>query len=299
MRWRSGLTLIEVLVVIGVIAALICLSLPAIQSARGASSRVQCLNSLKQIGLALHTYVDQRQAFPPGYTSRYDAAGSDTGPGWGWAASILPQMEQQAVWNAVRFDKNIESAENSSPRVQYMREYTCPADSPALTWTTKTYDLEGNPLATVCDVASANYVGVFGTTEPGVDGDGVFFRNSQVRREHISDGLSKTVAVGERSFRLGQSTWTGSVTGATLFPQPPSTAPLVLNNGTGMVLGHTGDGNGPGAPLSYVNQFSSQHAEGASFLFADGHVTFVPVTIEYRVYRALSTRQGGERMENY
>ena len=85
-----------------------------------------------------------------------------------------------------------------------------------------------------------------------------------------------------------------SVSGATLFPQPPSTAPPILNNGSGMALGHTGDGNGPGAPNSYVNQFSSQHTGGANFVFADGHVDFLKNSINYPVYKSLSTRAGGE-----
>ncbi len=294
MKTRRGFTLIELLVVIAIIAILISLLLPAVQKVRAAAARVQCVNNLKQVGLALQNYHDTAKAFPPGYASNFDAAGNDTGPGWGWAAHILPQMEQQAVYNAIQFNQNIEAPANASARVQFIKSFTCPSDSPELTWTTKKYDLAGNPVATVCDVASANFIGVFGTSEPGVEGDGVFYRNSKTRIGDITDGTSSTIIVGERSFRLGQTTWVGSVSGATLFPQPPSTAPPILNNGSGMVLGHTGDGNGPGAPNSYVNQFSSQHTGGANFLFADGHVAFLKSSINYPVYKALSTRAGGE-----
>ena len=294
MKTRRGFTLIELLVVIAIIAILISLLLPAVQKVRAAAARVQCVNNLKQVGLALQNYHDTAKAFPPGYASNFDAAGNDTGPGWGWAAHILPQMEQQAVYNAIQFNQNIEAPANASARVQLIKSFTCPSDSPELTWTTKKYDLAGNPVATVCDVASANFIGVFGTSEPGVEGDGVFYRNSKTRIGDITDGTSSTIIVGERSFRLGQTTWVGSVSGATLFPQPPSTAPPILNNGSGMVLGHTGDGNGPGAPNSYVNQFSSQHTGGANFLFADGHVAFLKSSINYPVYKALSTRAGGE-----
>ena len=294
MKTRRGFTLIELLVVIAIIAVLIGLLLPAVQKVRAAAARVQCVNNLKQLGLALQNHHDTAKSFPAGYVSAADAAGNDTGPGWGWAAFILPQMEQQAIYNAIRFDLPIEAPANANARVQFIKSFTCPSDSPGLTWTAKKYDLTGNPVATVCDVASANYVGVFGTTEPGVDGDGVFYRNSKTRIGDITDGTSSTILVGERSFRLGQTTWVGSVTGATLFPQPPSTAPPILNNGSGMVLGHTGDGNGPGAPNSYVNQFSSQHTGGANFLFADGHVAFLQTSMNYTAYKALTTRSGGE-----
>lgn len=294
MKARRGFTLIELLVVVAIIAILIGLLLPAVQKVRAAAARAQCVNNLKQIGLALQNYHDTATSFPSGYVSGFDAGGNDTGPGWGWASFLLPQLEQQAVHAAVRFDLPIEAPANASARVQFLKAYTCPSDAPGLTWTAKTYDLAGNPVGTVCDVASANYVGVFGTSEPGVDGDGVFGRNTKTRIRDITDGTSSTVVVGERSVGLGQATWVGSVAGANLFPQPGSTAPPVLNNASGMVLGHTGDGNGPGAPNSYVNQFSSRHTGGANFAFADGHVEFLKTAMTYTVYKALSTRAGGE-----
>ena len=291
---KPGFTLIELLVVIAIIALLIGLLLPAVQKVRAAASRTQCVNNLKQVGLALQNFHDTEKAFPSGYTSKFDAAGNDVGPGWGWAAYILPFMEQQAIHGAVQFGQNIEAPANATVRVQHIQAYTCPADTMGLTWTVRKYDLSGNAVSTLCDAASANFVGVFGTTEPGVDGDGVFYRNSNVRIADVMDGTSSTIMVGERSFRLGQSTWVGSVTGATLYPQPPSTAPPILNNGSGMALGHTGDGNGPGAASSYVNQFSSQHPGGANFTFADGHVALLRTSMNYTVYKALSTRRGGE-----
>ena len=291
---RAGFTLIELLVVIAIIAILIGLLLPAVQKVRAAAARTQCVNNLKQIGLALQNHHDTEKSFPPGYASAFDSSGTDTGPGWGWAALILPQMEQQNLSNAVQIKMNVEAPANASVRVQPVKSYVCPGDSAPPTWTAKKYDLSGNPVATVCEVASANYVGVFGTSEPGVDGDGTLFRNSKVRIGDIADGTSGTLIVGERAWKLGPATWTGAVTNANLFPLPGSTAPPVADNAAGMVLGHTGDGNGPGAPNSYVNQFSSRHSGGANFAFADGHVAFLKTSMDYSVYKALSTRAGGE-----
>src|SRR5436853_6867871 len=91
---RRGFTLIELLVVIAIIGVLIALLVPAVQQVRAAAARTQCQNNLKQIGLALQSYHDANRSFPPGYNSAYDALGNDTGPGWDWAAYLLPQMEQ-------------------------------------------------------------------------------------------------------------------------------------------------------------------------------------------------------------
>ena len=90
---RRAFTLIELLVVISIIGLLIALLLPAVQAAREAARRTQCVNNLKQIGLALHHYHSSHQAFPPGYVSNFDPSGTDTGPGWGWAAMLLPQVD--------------------------------------------------------------------------------------------------------------------------------------------------------------------------------------------------------------
>jgi prepilin-type N-terminal cleavage/methylation domain-containing protein/prepilin-type processing-associated H-X9-DG protein len=294
---QSGFTLVELLVVIAIIGVLIGLLLPAVQKVREASARSQCVNNLKQIGLALQNYHDTAKSFPPGYVSNYDSAGNDTGPGWGWAAFILPQMEQQNLYNAIQLNQNIEAPANSSVRVQPIKSYICPSDSVPTTWTAMKYDLTGNLLGPICDTASACYIGVFGVTEPGVDGEGIFFRNSAVRIADITDGTSQTMMVGERSFRWCQATWVGSVTNASMVPPPGSPALAGEWNGSGFVLGHTFEGSGgPGSPGTEVNGFSSQHTGGANFLFADGHVQLLQTSMDHPVYKALSTRAGGEAL---
>ncbi len=187
--------------------------------------------------------------------------------------------------------------------------FLCPSDAMPRVWTAtqgSTWFYMGVVYSTsipLGDVAGSNYVGVFGIGEPGVDGDGLFYRNSNLRPADIPDGLSNTFAVGERSITLGagrgQATWAGSVPQAVLWscapdPYDPDGGVCRMEDGSGMILGHTGEGFGPGDPRADVNQFLSRHGRGCFFQFADGHVRFIPGSINYTLYKALSTRAGGE-----
>jgi prepilin-type N-terminal cleavage/methylation domain-containing protein/prepilin-type processing-associated H-X9-DG protein len=287
--WRPAFTLIELLVVIAIISTLIGLLLPAVQKVREAAARLKCDNNLKQIGLALHNYHDVNRHFPAGYVSGVAANGSDTGPGWGWATYILPNIEQTGLYSALHLDQPIEAAANAGPRVTPLSIYFCPSDTAPPTSLAMNFSASGAAGASICVVASANYVGVFGDSEPGVDGEGVFFRNSTIAIKDITDGASSTLLAGERSVKMGPATWTGSVTGANMYE--PLNGPQV-EDGSGMVLGQAR--RPPGAPNGEVNEFSSRHHGGANFVFADGHVAFIPASIDPAIYQALATRAGGE-----
>jgi prepilin-type N-terminal cleavage/methylation domain-containing protein/prepilin-type processing-associated H-X9-DG protein len=296
-RPSAGFTLIELLVVIAIIGLLIALLLPAVQSAREAARRARCVNNLKQIGLALHNYEGAMRTFPPGYVSNFDSRGSDTGPGWGWAAMLLPQFEQAPAYGALNFGLAIEDPSNLTGRLVLPGSFLCPSDTARPWWWAVNRDTAtGTAVQNICQVASSNYVGMYGTGEPGPDGEGVFFRDSRIALRDITDGTTQTIAVGERSHRLGEATWVGSVTNAILYPTDgDNIGRYVPETSPGMVLGHAGEGHGPGDPRSDVNQFYSLHlGGGVNFLFADGHVAFLKSTMNYRTYLALATRAGGE-----
>src|SRR5262249_6206904 len=126
---RHGFTLIELLVVIAIIAVLIALLLPAVQSAREAARRIQCVNNLKQIGLALHNYHDSFGTFP---------LGAVMGPGWvndsnhlSWRGLILPQLEGGPLYNAINLDHDVGSLSGAVAFTVWMTahaSFLCPSD---------------------------------------------------------------------------------------------------------------------------------------------------------------------------
>jgi prepilin-type processing-associated H-X9-DG protein len=227
---------------------------------------------------------------------------------------ILPQLEQAPLFNHINFNVAIHLKDNSTVRTQLIDLYLCPSDDMPKVWDATegvVWVYGGNifsSLIPIADVAGSNYVGVFGIGEPGVDGDGVFFRNSSIQYKQIIDGLSNTMVVGERSIHLnagrGNATWVGAVPGAQLWscaPDPfdPDAGVCRKEDGSGMTLGHTGEGNGPGDLMGDVNQFLSRHGRGAFFLFGDGHVQYLNNSIFYATYKALSTRAGQEQTEEF
>jgi prepilin-type N-terminal cleavage/methylation domain-containing protein/prepilin-type processing-associated H-X9-DG protein len=230
---RRGFTLIELLVVIAIIAILIGLLLPAVQKVREAAARSKCTNNLKQIGLALHSYHDAKQQFPPGYvdgnTDPTSTPDNDVGPGWGWASFILPYLEQNSVYSQINFSQPVGSGVNAQVSQTSLSVFLCPSDP--YDQVMPIYDSSfGSPIATV---AHGNYVGCNGWEECfsnaggagdgsgadgisgglGQNGNGLFYRNSKSTFASVADGLSNTIIAGERSANHSPSTWTGAVTG--------------------------------------------------------------------------------------
>ena len=298
---RPAFTLIELLVVIAIIAILIGLLLPAVQKVREAASRMKCTNNLKQIGLGLHNYHGTYGYFPPGFTSQALTVNGDSlGPGWGWAAHLLPYVEQDPLYKTIRLDLDIAHPANAAPRVQSLPVYLCPSDNPPGPTFTVVSDDAGAPI---CPVAFANYVGVGGTYEVTDFPDtntGVLLRNSKYRVTDITDGSSNTLMVTERhSGRSPMTTWVGAVTNSINPPRNPGyddeePATLCLAN-----IGEPADGRTPNNPLDHVEDPSSRHPGGVNALFGDGSVRFIKNTINPVTWSALGTRAGGEVLGDY
>ena len=211
----------------------------------------------------LHNYHAMLGCFPPGYISAVGSNGvaDDQGPGWGWAAMVLPYLEQQNLHSQIHFDKDIKDATNATVRLTSLSVFLCASDDGSQTFkvdslndSTPDYsvpvtDSSGNPVI----VGHSNYVGVFGqpeiTPDPGyllpapdrsVAHQGMFYRNAVVRIADVTDGTSNTLFVGERCTKFSYATWTGAVTGGQV---PPVISDVYANDPAGaccLVLGQTG-----------------------------------------------------------
>lgn len=294
MKRYAGFTLIELLVVIAIIAVLIGLLLPAVQKVREAAARSKCTNNLKQLGLAMHNYHGVNGKLPPGYTSAVDPAlsGSDAdlGPGWGWGTYLLPHLEQDNVFRQINLTRPIGDPVNAAARRVVLSVFRCPSDNPPQDVFTVTN--------TSVDVAYSSYLGMFGTSEvaenPG-NGEGVLFRNSQIRLTDITDGTSSTCFIGERSADYALGTWTGSVLGGIVPPRKPTS--LGPEEAPVLILGHTGEaaeGHTPNNATNHVDDFTSRHTQGVNFLFCDGSVRMIRDSINPFVWEGVGTRAAGE-----
>jgi len=306
---RRAFTLVELLVVIAIIGTLVGLLLPAVQSAREAARRSQCTNNLRQTGLALQNYHEARRTLPEGWLcnpDKSDAHHAEEGVGWGWATRILPYIDENSTAKSIDIKTPIASA-SSAVLGAVIPVFLCPSDAAADKPTFNPGEESGTdnthehpdqaPGANT--YTRTNYVGMFGTNsweahaleaeeaeadhhdagEP-YDGNGMFFANSRMPFRHVTDGLSKTIMVGERDSRIGGSLWIGMVSG------------LAEPIGRAVAHGHHAPNGNPAE--QHFGDLSSRHQGGANVVFADGHCDFIAETVDVALFQKLCTRKGGE-----
>lgn len=297
---RRAFTLVELLVVIAIIGILIALLLPAVQAAREAARRSSCTNNLKQLGLAVHNYHDVYQMLPISISMWAEGPNpSAVHNGKGWILSSLPYLEQKPLFDQFQaagvFVTEMTTWQTNATCQALMKTrlpvIECPSDVSAKT-STQTAQWGG------IEVAVTNYKGCIGDTRmggaasihPGTEPDchntvrcnGIFYRNNyqdKLRLAHIEDGTSGTFMIGEdvpvqnihSAAYYSNGDYASCHAPLNYFPKPPT----------------------PGDWWNVIS-FRSMHPGGANFCMADASVRFISQSIDYNLYRALSTKARGE-----
>lgn len=311
---HQGFTLVELLVAIAIIGILVALLLPAVQAAREAAARTQVQNNLKQLGIALQSFHDIHGHLPAGYVGDFndpqaDPQTLDGPPGWGWGALILTQLEEQSLYDQLRRDRPCWDPANAhwtATRLSVFLNPAAPDDGQPMSVKGRSGQLLGR-------FGKSHFVANVGHDEPWgySTGDhkkianGPFYRNSQVRFSEITDGLTKTVFIGEHAI-ISEKTWVGVVPGAEVCPNDPGRFPFTeCDEAATLVLAHSGPApdevdviHPPNFPTCHVCQMYSPYAAGAYVLLGDGSVRLIQPTISVDVWAALCSIRGGEEVSN-
>jgi hypothetical protein len=285
---------------VAIIGVLVALLLPAIQAARESARKTECANNLKQIGLGMHAYLLSFQSFPPGYVSKVLADHDDGGPGWAWGAMILPFIEEAALRDDINLALPVEGEAAAKVRLASVRVFVCPSDG---TFEPLVDIPEKSSNRIICQMAGANYVGSAGTVRPTCKlcrdrFDGVFGRNRTIKPKELQDGLSKTLAIGERASYWSRPVIWGVVPNSKILDNQK---PGLYAAGPAYVLGttfhegfniETAEEMDHATMGTFAESFGSRHPGGAFFMFCDAGVRFVWDDADPAIMNALSTRDG-------
>lgn len=280
-------TLVELLVVIAIIGILVALLLPAVQAAREAARRMSCVNNLTQLVLAIQGYESSYRVYPPGTVNPQGPIMSvSEGMHHNWLTKVLPYMEDETTYNHIDFSVSVYDPKNEPVRKVRISLAVCPSD-PGMSR----------------DHSVSSYAAVHHDVEAPIDVDqhGVFFLNSAVRYEQVSDGAAYTLFLGEKLIDsqrdlgwMSGTRWTLRNTG-----RPINTTSISQGQNQGSRFQSLAidpiDDNDPSA----VGGFASYHPGGMNAGFGDGHVGFVTGNLDLEVLQQLGHRADGQLRKEF
>lgn len=325
---QRAFTLVELLVVIAIIGILVSLLLPAVNAAREAARRTQCMNNVRQLGLAVLNYEGANKTFPISYGYQHDEGQNPNAKvrsGQGWFVSLMPFIEEQALYD--RFQTALESAPN--PRFQPARGglgyvachelmrseaawLRCPSDS-SPRFSQSQYQWAG------IEVFTGSYKGNLGNSEIGYPADPSSFRGARPDCHRLASCEQTYTATNGAQYKMvGPSGFFFRNS----YQKPVRLRTVRDGSSMSMMIGEdlsrhnahsasyyaNGDWSSCHAPLNYkpeplepqnwpdVQGFRSDHVGGVNFVMADDSVRFVADGVDIDVFQAISTRNGRERV---
>ncbi|MCE9629114.1 MAG: DUF1559 domain-containing protein [Planctomycetia bacterium] len=285
-RFRHAFTLVELLVVIAIIATLIGLLLPAVQSVREAARRTQCASQMKQVGLAVLLAHDVKRLYPMGRDSR-DPFGQS------WSFRVLPMMEQSSVYDALYADRAVPKTvpmwddRNATAMRTPVPTFFCPSRRAPVA--DRNFDNNDQPPVKEGVGAGGDYAANAGTYYNYSTGTapldprraGPMFTLSRIRSAQVSDGLSKTFAVGERHIpRIDSST-----VAANMVDHAQGDTTFFASDNPFTVFRDPANGLAAGPADTNRRKYGSAHPGISQFTFLDGHVESIEIDIDTTILR--------------
>jgi prepilin-type N-terminal cleavage/methylation domain-containing protein len=309
-----GFTLVELLVVIAIIGVLVALLLPAVQAAREAARRGQCVNNLKQLATAVHNAADSRRVFPPGFVSKTSISNGNIWieaqfgeSGHSWMLETLPFMEQGPLYERWNFSLNV--AQNAEAAQTDVPSFYCPSRragvrdedrrSMFMEWQSGGTDYGGCMGAGNYFFDDGNSTGPFyhryffdvNALDRKETDLGIFYWNSKTKFSHITDGTSNTLMLGEL-----QRIYYDSIPTSPFTNGASSSLDGWAAGGVATLFDTDNDAaSNPGGVNNWMFESpGSEHAGGANFAMGDVSVRFISENVDGELFEQLGTMAGGE-----